>query len=374
MVVCQFCKKNFERKSSLNNHQKTVKSCLQIQERNNVKIDKRLFSCDFCKKELSSKARIKSHVAICKKNPGNYTSVNASNDITSNDTTSNDISGENEHENDTVKTLKKEVDNLKKEVEKLKQKEPSITINNTIDNSVVNNNYGSIINHITPERISSIFGDYKISDLLESSQKKIANIVYSKCLSGKDSPYYICTDRSRHKFVYTDVENEETEDPNAVILRNLVYAGMSPIFTKLYKKELKKLKDELARVERLDIDSVIQEARYDIKELEEAYRKHNIIKNGDEYVSELSKILPTSLTDRIKKDQTHLLIYDDKDVEDDLAKFNLQFRKIGGYTLSELEKYKDNYKKNKTVKGPAAIIDDVEYKEEFIKFLENDDY
>ena len=149
---------------------------------------------------------------------------------------------------------------------------------------------------------------------------------------------------------------------------------MSPIFTKLYKKELKKLRDELARVERLDIDSVIQEARYDIKELEEAYRKHNIIKNGDEYISELSKILPTSLTDRIKKDQTYLLIYDDKDVEDDLAKFNLQFRKIGGYTLSELEKYKDNYKKNKTVKGPTAIIDDTEYKEEFIKFLENDDY
>ena len=305
---------------------------------------------------------------ICKKNPENYTSVNASNDITSNETTLNNETTD-EHENDTVKTLKKEVDNLKKEVEKLKQKEPSITINNTIDNSVINNNYGS-----TPERISNIFGDYKISDLLESSQKKIANIVYSKCLSGKDSPYYICTDRSRHKFVYTDVENEETEDPNAVILRNLVYAGMSPIFTKLYKKELKKLRDELARVERLDIDSVIQEARYDIKELEEAYRKHNIIKNGDEYVSELSKILPISLTDRIKKDQTYLLIYDDKDVEDDLAKFNLQFRKIGGYTLSELEKYKDNYKKNKTIKGPAAIIDDKEYKEEFIKFLEKDDY
>jgi hypothetical protein len=343
MFICQYCKKDFERKSSLNNHQKTVKSCLQIQERNNVKIDKRLFSCDFCKKELCSKSRLKTHLVICKKNPVN-TSVESKNV---------NISDEHEHENDTVKTLKKEVDNLKKEVEKLKQKEPSITINNTIDNSVVNNNYGSIINHITPERISSIFGDYKISDLLESSQKKIANIVYSKCLSGKDSPYYICTDRSRH---YTDVENEETEDPNAVILRNLVYAGMSPIFTKLYKKELKKLKDELARVERLDIDSVIQEARYDIKELEEAYRKHNIIKNGDEYVSELSKILPTSLTDRIKKDQTHLLIYDDKDVEDDLAKFNLQFRKIGGYTLSELEKYKDNYKKNKTVKGQQRLL------------------
>ena len=367
MFICQYCKKDFERKSSLNNHQKTVKSCLQIQEKNNVKIDKRLFSCDFCKKELCSKSRLNTHLVICKKNPENYKSVNTSNDITS-----NNISDDSK--DDTVKTLKKEVDNLKKEVEKLKQKEPSITINNTIDNSVINNNYGSIINHIRPERISSIFGDYKISDLLESSQKKIANIVYSKCLSGKDSPYYICTDRSRHKFVYTDVENEETEDPNAVILRNLVYAGMSPIFTKLYKKELKKLRDELARVERLDIDSVIQEARYDIKELEEAYRKHNIIKNGDEYISELSKILPTSLTDRIKKDQTYLLIYDDKDVEDDLAKFNLQFRKIGGYTLSELEKYKDNYKKNKTVKGPSAIIDNTEYKEEFIKFLENDDY
>ena len=89
---------------------------------------------------------------ICKKNPKNYTSVN---DITSNNITLNNETTD-DHENDTVKTLKKEVDNLKKEVEKLKQKEPSITINNTIDNSVINNNYGSIINHITPERISMI--------------------------------------------------------------------------------------------------------------------------------------------------------------------------------------------------------------------------
>ena len=349
MFVCQYCKKEFERKSSLNNHQTTVKLCLRIQEKNNVKIDKRLFSCEFCKKELSSKARLKTHLIICKKNPN-----------------------ESEH---TIKTLSETVENLKNEIEKLKQKEPSITINNTnntIDNSIINN-YGSIIDHITPERINNIFGNYKISDLLESSQKEIANIVYSKCLSGKDSPYYICADRSRHKFIYTDEENEETEDPNAVLLRNLVYTGISPIFTKLYKEELKRLRNELARVERLNIESIIHNARYDIKELEEAYRKHNIMKNGDEYVSELSKILPTSFTDRVKKDQIHLEI-NDKEIEDDLIKYNLQFRKIGGYTLSELEKYKDNYIKNKKIKGPATIIDNIEYKNEFLKFLQNDNY
>jgi hypothetical protein len=124
MFTCQYCKREFERKSALNNHQKTVRSCLRIQEKNNVKIEKRLFYCDFCKKELCSKARLKTHIVICRTNPENYKNIKILDE-------SLKISDKpNESVKISDQTLIDTVEYLKKEIEKLKQK-PIITINKT---------------------------------------------------------------------------------------------------------------------------------------------------------------------------------------------------------------------------------------------------
>ena len=322
MCVCQYCKSELSDKSALNKHQKRAKYCLSIQKRTNKKVTDDLYECNFCKKKLTSKDRLVYHYNICKKNP-------------------------------EIKQEKK----IEKKIEYT-----NITINNNTINSITNN-YNSITTHITPELINQVFGDFKVSDLLQSSQKNIANIVYSSCLSGKDSAFYICKDRSRHKFVYTDKDNEEKEDPKAILLRKLVYNGLSPIFRKLYKDEMERLRSELCRIERLDITT--QYVRDDI----DSYKKHNIIKDGEEYISELSKILPTSFKER----DSQFIAYNEEEEEEDLRIFNLRFRKIGRYILAELEKFKKSYKETGIIKGPTEIMNNEKDKEDFIKFI-NDQF
>ena len=48
---CRFCKKIFSTKSSLNNHQKTAKYCLSLQDKY-LQITK--FNCEFCDKHFTS--------------------------------------------------------------------------------------------------------------------------------------------------------------------------------------------------------------------------------------------------------------------------------------------------------------------------------
>ena len=53
---CEFCKKIFSTKSSLNNHKKTAKYCLQIQ---NKEIN--IFSCKYCSKNFTTKHIFSKH-------------------------------------------------------------------------------------------------------------------------------------------------------------------------------------------------------------------------------------------------------------------------------------------------------------------------
>ena len=126
---------------------------------------------------------------------------------------------------------------------------------------------------------------------------------------------------------------------------------------------MERLRSELCRIERLDITT--QYVRDDI----DSYKKHNIIKDGEEYISELSKILPTSFKER----DSQFIAYNEEEEEEDLRIFNLRFRKIGRYILAELEKFKKSYKETGIIKGPTEIMNNEKDKEDFIKFL-NDQF
>ncbi len=59
---CSFCNKIFSSKSSLNVHQKTTKSCLKLQGKNEDKN----FECKYCNKKFTVKQNLTSHYGICK--------------------------------------------------------------------------------------------------------------------------------------------------------------------------------------------------------------------------------------------------------------------------------------------------------------------
>ena len=63
---CKFCKKNYSTKSSLNNHQKTVKACILIQKKsedNSIKHTQ--YECKDCKAIFILESSLNRHINKC---------------------------------------------------------------------------------------------------------------------------------------------------------------------------------------------------------------------------------------------------------------------------------------------------------------------
>jgi hypothetical protein len=60
---CNFCKKSYTSQSNLNNHQKTAKFCLDLQ---NKLSSGELIRCEYCLKEFATKKYLQQHIEICK--------------------------------------------------------------------------------------------------------------------------------------------------------------------------------------------------------------------------------------------------------------------------------------------------------------------
>ena len=129
MLMCEFCKKQYNNISALNYHQKTAGFCLKIQETikndsniSNTENDKELFTCTYCKKEFNRKYNFNLHLKICKykeveevKNEYDIKVENVKNEY--------EIKLENVKNENEVKleNNKKELDDIKKELEDVKK-------------------------------------------------------------------------------------------------------------------------------------------------------------------------------------------------------------------------------------------------------------
>jgi len=345
MKVCNYCNSEFYDNSTLLRHQRNSKNCLKIQlEKEPNKIIKKFYECEYCKKELTTKYRLNNHIKICK-----------------------------------IKNSKEEViekvEELTKVINELKEKPVTITVtNNNTDSSIkIINNYSSLLDY-KPENITESFKKHynSIEHLLNGDQKKLADMTVQHFLSGKEQPMYYVTDRSRHKFMYTDKEHNEKEDANATILRSLVYRGIKPIIKNLYNDEFKRLRKKISEYQRKepdeDIELVITLKNKELKELEEAYQQMDIIKESDDYISQLSKCLPTSIRDRIYQD--NLGINTDYDSDEEFKQqLEYESRMIGDYSVLELGHFKELYKKTGESRGPSSITNNQKYLKEYIAFL-----
>lgn len=345
MPECQYCRSILVDKASLNNHQRRSKYCIKLREQTNpaVAVESSMFECEFCKKVLTSKHRLNTHIMVCKVKQK-----------------------KEKEETNTIEQLRKEINQLKE-----KPSTTTITVNNT-DNSIksITNHYSSLLD-CTPESITETFKKHyhTIQHLLESDQKHLADITVQHLLSGKNQPMYYVTDRSRNKFMYTDQENNEKEDANANLLRKMVYKGLKPIVNNLYEKQLINLNNDLSKYLRRDDGNMIASIRDEIKDLEESFRKANILKEGDDYVSQLSKCLPTSIKDRLYHDSMGLEEDEESDVEFH-QKLKREMRMIGGYTVNELRYFKQSYKENSEVYLPCEIRSDPKY-DEILAFIKS---
>jgi len=357
MHICEYCKKEFSTKSNLNRHRDTSKKCNHT--------EKILFSCNFCDKELCSKQKLHYHVNICKYK--------------------NETSLEKETDNNE---LKEQVNIMKKEIEELKNSKNTTNITITNNSTNIMNNYKPLLQYMTPSVIKETFEqNYTIKDFA-GSQKALADFTTKQFLSGKNKPVYLCTDRSRQHFTFINEKEKDIEDQHAMILITLISKGFGTV-KKLYKKQLVDLNKRLEMFRESDNLTMITETISHIKELEKNYQQILATQDeGDHYRSQLAKILPSNIDNRLLIDTTiEQLDESDKDesdkeeseqenkLENKIKKpilYDTTARHIGGITYGKLRMYKNHYQKTGKILIPDHYLNNEEYKTEFLHFLYSD--
>jgi len=233
--VCIFCSKEFSSKYTLLNHQKTVKSCLKIQGKQDKETE---IECENCKKMLSIRS-YKKHKPKCEEK------YQEEKDIERDKERNKERDKERDKE---IKELNRMINNYKVEIEKYKsdinnykssilliEKEKnfviktlekhiqnlqststSITMKLAEKNSTVNNvNNKTVVINNNPPLTNEVLRQYANTFTIDNAYN-INGI--TKHLTSSLENHIICTDLSRNIFKYTNEKDEEIIDKDLEIL------------------------------------------------------------------------------------------------------------------------------------------------------------
>jgi hypothetical protein len=240
---CNFCQSTFLNKYNLNNHKKSAKFCLEIQNNQNADTNeteiKEKFSCKYCKKNFNRKDYLTRHINICK--------VKETSDIILLQETNDKLLKDNQKLKIETLELKNKLKNLEKYIifEKLYNEEKirydrlendykkivessSVTIKENVKsiekiatkaienagNKTINNNSNRFYQQLVP-----LTNDY----IKEQSQflqlKHVINGAESLAYFAKDyslKDRVICTDVARRNFIFKDENDTVIKDPKGV--------------------------------------------------------------------------------------------------------------------------------------------------------------
>jgi hypothetical protein len=242
---CEICNKIFKTLYTLDTHKKTSKKCLKKQG-----LTVETFKCEYCDKILTTNARLNTHLNICKikvkkekENDKKHQEQlkeykeNFEEQLKKKDEI---IKLNIKEKNDLILQLKereKQKDEYILKIELLLEKanktiaeiaiQPKTT-NNT-DNRVHNQNYitnNFDINDI--EKITDVLENHLTTDVLRRGQEGVADMLKTHLLQTETGDLvYECTDVSRQKFEFRNVDGNIETDPKATkLIRNLGRSGM----------------------------------------------------------------------------------------------------------------------------------------------------
>ena len=229
LIICDFCKNEFNSVSALNYHQKKTKYCLIIQGKNK-KEKKEDFKCELCNKILASKQSLENHRDVCnikkEKILENLTNLlqEKNNEIKDKDKLIIKINAQNENYKIQIEKHEEQIKDLQNKLERMLNKaieRPTTTTNNTVNNKFELNTFPS--QKEIDRKIESQFNDKYILD----GMKGVAQFVFDHIVKLEDgSMAYACFDTSRQIFKYKDEYGNEIKDPKAVKLRKMIKPGL----------------------------------------------------------------------------------------------------------------------------------------------------
>lgn len=259
-MECIHCHKLFSTRFTLKTHQKTTKSCIDIQEKNGVTVDKKLFDCSFCTKSLTTSTRLNGHLLICKQKirqeklttEQNFKKLERRMEDSNREmkysledemirvttevkTKQEELELELQRKEEKNRILEERIKELEEKSKLLeeKSKQPHI-INNTFTGNI------TIFNGMSQERVTEVFDKHYTIEKLMGGQKELANFVVDQFVTGKENMVYLCVDRSRKKCMYLDNEQTLKEDINNEVLISQLTPAMSVIKDKVDWTEYEK--------------------------------------------------------------------------------------------------------------------------------------
>ena len=205
-MECNFCKKTFTNKSSLNKHKITTKYCLKIQG----EISKNTFECYSCKKTFTSKQSLSIHEKTCEK-------IKLENEIR---IIISDKDKELIKKNIIIEQLQKQGDEYKEQIKELQDKLERLATT-AISKPTTNNTKITFIAplDLSHERISNIITTKLNGDHIVDGMAGIAKFVKDEIITSEDGTLlYGCVDASRQVFKYKNDKGDLIKDQKATKL------------------------------------------------------------------------------------------------------------------------------------------------------------
>ena len=361
-MECNYCKSELKTLSSLKNHKKNNKKCIEIQKKTLNEVESCLGFCIYCEKQFT---KINEHFLKCKikKNKDNEKLLTDNEKFLSDN--KKFISDNEKLLSDNEKLLS-DNEKLQLELNELKEKNIKLETENNIyknDHDTVTfvakqpktttkttNNYNNLSvynDDVIKDRFTSAINNIKPSDLYDG-QKSIGRFV-APCLQNDDGTKMItCSDFARNVFIVKDDEGNLNKDIKCRNLANII----EPIATAKVDELIKEDNDKRWKVNRLNIlKKQLMNREMDIENLENhllglekysqkwCYVKEQIIQKEKENELDFEELeqLDEDNNNVVHHHHTHVINYDEKlaVAADDIKEMKKDSSKFSK-TLSEL--------------------------------------
>ena len=224
-LKCEYCDSVFKYKSTLINHKKRAKFCLEIQKKKNVIVIEDLKTCQFCKTKYASNV-FNRHLLTCKSKDKTELEIYKEKFKMLQDETNKIIIEKDLIIAELRGQIAAKDEFYKKEHECLMEiaKQPKTKVTNTTNNKILN----LAPLDLSLNRIKNILDTEFDHNYGCSGQKGVAEFTKEKLLLDDNGNLnYVCTDFDRKVFKYKDSAGELRKDTKAKKLTSkLLEAGL----------------------------------------------------------------------------------------------------------------------------------------------------
>ena len=250
-MKCKFCEKDFKSTSILNNHQKTAKYCLKIQN-----IEHNNFNCEYCNKKYTQNIDLQRHLLKC----SDYKFHKI---IEEKDKIIKEKDKIIEEKDKQLKEKEKEIKETLERIAKTAINRPTTTNNTTNNNLMMMTSLD-----MNKEQMTQIIEDKFTKNDIVGGQKGVAQFTKREILTDKnDKLKYKCTDPSRNICKYKNGKGEIERD---VKCDKLTEAISSPVRNKTNKLVL-------------EDKSLMEDMMLEVGEI------NDLLTNKEEFIKEICK-------------------------------------------------------------------------------------